>query len=173
MSDQNIDKLQKKEKKTGKLPADGSHGTRGKETVKTKDTVSYTEDLGQHEDATQRTVTLENTYQLGPNKPFPVTAASDILKDVLTNHLQEENYEVQRARELTLTLCAIIRSRVKELMVPRYKIVVLIHIGQLNGQSMQVSSRFLWDASNDTFASYSFKNRSLFCVAIVYAVYFE
>lgn len=67
----------------------------------------------------------------------------------------------------------VIRARVKDLMIPRYKIVVLVHIGQLTGQSMQISSRCLWDASNDTFASYSFKNSSLFGVATVYAVYFE
>lgn len=58
-------------------------------------------------------------------------------------------------------------------MIPRYKIVVLVHIGQLTGQSMQISSRCLWDASNDNFASYSFKNSSLYGVATVFAVYFE
>ncbi|XP_072220152.1 dynein light chain Tctex-type 5 [Leuresthes tenuis] len=177
MTDQVKDKLQRKEKKVGKVPADGSHGTRGKETAgKTKDsvsTVSYTDELGHHEDPIQRNTTLENTYQLGPHKRFPIPAVTDILTDVLTSHLQEEKYEVQRSREQALTLCAIIRSRVKELMIPRYKIVVLVHIGQLNGQSMQISSRCLWDAANDTFASYSFKNSSLFCVAAVYAVYFE
>lgn len=67
----------------------------------------------------------------------------------------------------------VIRARVKDLMIPRYKIVVLVHIGQLTGQSMQISSRCLWDASNDTFASYSFKNSSLYGVATVFAVYFE
>lgn len=67
----------------------------------------------------------------------------------------------------------VIRARVKELMIPRYKIVILVHIGQLTGQSMQISSRCLWDTSNDTFASHFFKNSSLFGVASVYAVYFE
>lgn len=66
-----------------------------------------------------------------------------------------------------------IRERVKALKTPRYKIVVLVTIGQLNGQNMQICSRCLWDATNDTFASYSFKNSSLFGVASVYAVYFE
>lgn len=67
----------------------------------------------------------------------------------------------------------VIRARVKDLLIPRYKTVVLVHIGQLAGQSIQISSRCLWDASSDTFASFSFKNRSLFGVANVYAVYFE
>lgn len=76
---------------------------------------------------------------------------------------------------LILLICPlqVIRARVKDLMIPRYKIVVLVHIGQLTGQSMQISSRCLWDAANDTFASYSFKNSSLYGVATVYAVYIE
>lgn len=69
--------------------------------------------------------------------------------------------------------CQVIKARVKDLMIPRYKIIVLVHIGQLTGQSMQISSRCLWDASNDTSASYSFKNSSLFGVATVFAVYTE
>lgn len=61
----------------------------------------------------------------------------------------------------------------KDLLIPRYKIVVVVHIGQLSGQSMQVSSRCLWDTSSDTSASYFFKNSSLFGGANVYAVYYE
>lgn len=67
----------------------------------------------------------------------------------------------------------VIRARVKDLMIPRYKFVVLVHIGQLCDQSMQISSRCLWDSTNDTFATYSFKNSSLFGVGTVYAVYYE
>ncbi|MEQ2194694.1 Dynein light chain Tctex-type 5-B [Xenoophorus captivus] len=116
---------------------------------------------------------MENTYQLGPSKQFPVSAVSDILKEETNNNLQEVKYEAQRCRELTLTLCEGIRNRVKELLIPRYKTVVLVHIGQLNGQGMQISSRCLWDPSSDTFTSYSFKNSSLFCSATVFGVYFE
>lgn len=67
----------------------------------------------------------------------------------------------------------VIKARVKDLMIPRYKIVVVTHIGQLNEQSMQIGSRCLWDPASDTFSSYVFKNTSLFALANVYAVYFE
>lgn len=70
-------------------------------------------------------------------------------------------------------LLQVIKARVKELMIPRYKIVVVIHIGQLNEQSMQIGSRCLWDPESDTFSSYVFKNASLFALANVYAIYFE
>ncbi|TNN81535.1 Tctex1 domain-containing protein 1-B [Liparis tanakae] len=175
MSDQHL-KSQRREKRTGKLPSEGSHLVRSKDTAgRTKDsisTVSYLDELAHHDDA-RMVITMENTYQLGPYKRIPIPAVTEILKDVLTNYLQEEKYEVEWSQKMTKTICEVIRARVKELMIPRYKIVVLVHIGQLTGQSMQVSSRCLWDASNDTVASYSFKNSSLFGLATVYAVYFE
>ncbi|XP_059200612.1 dynein light chain Tctex-type 5 [Centropristis striata] len=178
MSDLLKDKSQRRDKKAGKLPLEGSHGVRGKETTgRTKDsisTVSNLDDVAHHDDDNARmAVTMENTYQMGPYKRFPVPAVTDILKDVLTNYLQKEKYELKWSQDMTKSLCEEIKARVKNLMIPRYKIVVLVHIGQLTGQSMQISSRCLWDAANDTFASYSFKNSSLYSVATVYAVYFE
>ncbi|XP_073346583.1 dynein light chain Tctex-type 5 [Pagrus major] len=177
MSDQLRDKPQRREKRTGKAPSEGSHGARAKDTTgRTKDsisTVSCLDELGHHDDNARVPITKENTYQLGPNKRFPVPAVTDILKDVLTSYLQEEKYEVEWSQKMTKTICEVIRARVKDLMIHRYKIVVLVHIGQLTGQSMQISSRCLWDASNDTLATYSFKNSSLFGLGTVYAVYYE
>uniref|UniRef100_A0A3B3TZE4 Dynein light chain Tctex-type family member 5 n=1 Tax=Poecilia latipinna TaxID=48699 RepID=A0A3B3TZE4_9TELE len=91
----------------------------------------------------------------------------------ITHYLRDMQYEPLHSREMTLTLCEVIRTRVKELMIPRYKTVILVHIGQLNGQGMQISSRCLWDPNFDTFVSHSFKNTSLFCSATVYGIYFE
>ncbi|MBN3302226.1 TC1DA protein, partial [Amia calva] len=116
---------------------------------------------------------MENTFQTAPAKRFPVATVNNILKDVLTSYLQEERYEAELCRQMTKTISEVIKARVKDLMIPRYKIIVLISIGQLNEQNMRVGSRCLWDPTNDTFSSYSFRNDSLFAVANVYAVYFE
>lgn len=43
----------------------------------------------------------------GPSKPFPVTDVLKILKEEIDNKLQGEQYEAQRSRELTLTLCEV------------------------------------------------------------------
>ncbi|XP_009987550.1 PREDICTED: tctex1 domain-containing protein 1, partial [Tauraco erythrolophus] len=108
-----------------------------------------------------------------PLKRFPVAEVDDILKDVVGSYLREQPYEPGRCREMAKDIAEVIKARVKDLMIPRYKIVVVTHIGQLNEQSMQVGSRCLWDPARDTFASYVFKNTSLFALANVYAVYFE
>uniref|UniRef100_A0A8C3PT68 Tctex1 domain containing 1 n=1 Tax=Calidris pygmaea TaxID=425635 RepID=A0A8C3PT68_9CHAR len=112
-------------------------------------------------------------HSAGPPKRFPVAAVDDILKDVVGSYLREQPYEPARCRDMAKDMAEVIKARVKDLMVPRYKIVVVTHIGQLNEQGMQIGSRCLWDPASDTFSSYMFKNTSLFALANVYAVYFE
>lgn len=140
-------------------------------------------------------------WSTGPYKPFPITTISHILKEEITHRLRDVQYDPVSSREMTLTLCEVgenaadfflipsehlpkserffltllkvIRTRMKEFMISRYKTVILVHIGQLNGQGMQISSRCLWDPNFDTFVSHSFKNTSLFCSATVYGIYFE
>ncbi|MGH0164580.1 UNVERIFIED_CONTAM: hypothetical protein FKN15_055230 [Acipenser sinensis] len=136
-------------------------------------TVSYIDEPGQQDDNPRPVVQMENTYQLGPAKHFPVATVSNILRDVLTSYLQEEKYEAELCRQMTKTTSEVIKASVKDLMIPRYKIIVLINIGQLNEQNMRIGSRCLWDPTNDTFSSYTFKNTSLFAVANVYTAYFE
>ncbi|CAL8278460.1 unnamed protein product [Lota lota] len=163
-------------KKRGSVSSLASHEVKAKEnTGKTKDslsTVSYMDEAGQQEDNT-RVVQMENTYHMGPSKRFPVLVVTDILKDVLGSYLQEEKYDAELCRQMTKTISEVVKARIKELLIPRYKIVVLISIGQLGDQSMYVGSRCLWDVANDTFATHAFKNSSLLAVASVYAVYFE
>uniref|UniRef100_A0A8C5NNV7 Tctex1 domain containing 1 n=1 Tax=Junco hyemalis TaxID=40217 RepID=A0A8C5NNV7_JUNHY len=109
----------------------------------------------------------------GPARRFPVAAVEEILRDVLGSALRERRYEPGPCLEAAKDIAEVIKARVKALAVPRYKIVVVAHIGQLGGQSLQISSRCLWDPKSDTFSSCVFKNTSLFAVANVYGVYFE
>ncbi|XP_054428608.1 dynein light chain Tctex-type 5 [Pteronotus mesoamericanus] len=143
---------------------------------RTKDclsTVSYMDEPSQRDVASRLTVQMENTYQLGPTKHFPVAIVNHVLEDVLTNYLQEEQYEPELCRQMTKTISEVIKAQVKDLMIPRYKLIVIVHIGQLNGQSIFIGSRCLWNPKSDNFSSYVFKNSSLFALANVYAVYFE
>lgn len=165
-------------KKRGSLSSLSSHEFWRKELQgRTKDslsTVSYMDEPSQHDDGSPRlTVHLENTYQLGPTKHFPVVTVNHILKDVLTNYLQEEEYEPELCRQMTKTIAEVIKARVKDLMIPRYKLVVIIHIGQLANQSILIGSRCLWNPKSDNVSSYIFRNTSLFALANVYAVYLE
>ncbi|XP_063283283.1 dynein light chain Tctex-type 5 [Pelobates fuscus] len=177
MSDAAKDKAARLLKKRGSVSSLSSHEVKPKESfTKTKDsmsTVSYIDEPGHHDDIPRPAIQTENTYQLGPAKRFPVATVNNILKDVLTSYLQEEKYEAEFCRQMTKTITEVIKARVKDLMIPRYKIIVLIYIGQLRDESMRIGSRCIWDPANDTFSSYSFKNSSLYALANVYAVYYE
>ena len=116
---------------------------------------------------------IENTYQMEPAKKFPEANVRDILKEVLAETLAEVNYEPNTCRQLTKTISDDVRHRVKEMRIPRYKIICLVHIGKLGKQAMRVGSRCLWDTNFDTYTSYEYKNGSIFAVATVYGVYFE
>ncbi|XP_002731775.1 dynein light chain Tctex-type 5-B-like, partial [Saccoglossus kowalevskii] len=118
-------------------------------------------------------VRLEPTYQLAPPKKFPVGQVKNILKDVLESYLAEERYEPELCRQMTKTISEVVKARVKDLQVKRYKVIVLIHIGQIKDQGLKMGSRCLWDPNNDTFSSYEYANNSLFAVGIVYGVYYE
>ena len=55
----------------------------------------------------------------------------------------------------------------------RHKIVVQVTIGEVHGQGVRIASRCLWDTETDNHASSTFQNPYLYCVAMVFAVYFE
>ncbi|XP_021015132.1 tctex1 domain-containing protein 1 isoform X2 [Mus caroli] len=116
---------------------------------------------------------MENTYQLGPTKPFPVATVNRILEDVLTTYLQEAQYDPEFCRQMTKTISEVIKTQVKELLIPRYKLIVIVYIGQRDDQSIVIGSRCLWNPKSDTVSTYTFKNSTLFALANVYAVYFE
>uniref|UniRef100_A0A8C6DBG8 Dynein light chain Tctex-type family member 5 n=1 Tax=Moschus moschiferus TaxID=68415 RepID=A0A8C6DBG8_MOSMO len=177
MSDTAKDRTTHLLKKRGSVSSLSSHEFRWKEARgRTKDsmsTVSYMDEPCQPEDASRLTVHMENTYQLGPTKRFSAVIVNHILKDVLTTYLQEEQYEPELCRQMTKTISEVIKAQVKDLMIPRYKLIVIVHIGQLTGQSILIGSRCLWDPKTDDFASFIFRNSSLFALANVYTVYFE
>ncbi|XP_003504466.3 tctex1 domain-containing protein 1 isoform X2 [Cricetulus griseus] len=136
-------------------------------------TVSYSDQPRQQYETSPFTVHMKNTYQLGPTKYFPVATVNRILKDVLTAYLQEAKYDPEFCKQMTKTISEVIKAQVKELMIPRYKLIVIVYIGQRDCQSILIASRCLWDPKSDTVSSYTFTNSTLFAVANVYGVYFE
>ena len=130
--------------------------------------------LGGDDGTTRRPkVRFENTYRMEPPRKFRASEAEAIIKEVLEHYLKDEKYDPKASKQLSMTLAQIIKDRVKELNYERYKIVCLVMVGQIGEQGLRNASRFCWDPNRDTFASGNFKNKSLFGVATVYAVYQE
>ena len=118
-------------------------------------------------------VAAENTYKMAPDRKFPEGDVRLILEEILTDRLAETKYDAERCRQLSKSISDTVKNRVKELKIERYKIICLVHIGQMGNQGMRIGSRCLWDTNFDTYSSFVFKNGSLFAAATVYGVYFE
>ncbi|KAI8909056.1 Tctex-1 family-domain-containing protein [Gorgonomyces haynaldii] len=120
-----------------------------------------------------RAITFENTYQLKPEKKFPTLLAREICQAVLNKHLTKVKYDFELVPQLTTAIANEIIAEAKKLDCPRYKIVVDVNVGEFKGQGIKVASRAVWDTTTDTYASASFKNATLFAVAMIFGCYYE
>lgn len=114
-----------------------------------------------------------NTYRTEPTRKFFPGKVGEIIRRVLSESLENVTYKPVRCAQYACELSERIKELVKRLDIPRYKIVSFVSIGELSGQGVRVASRCAWNPKFDNYASASFKNRSLFAVGIVYALYLE
>ncbi|EDO33655.1 predicted protein, partial [Nematostella vectensis] len=115
----------------------------------------------------------ENTYKIDPDVSFPVAKVEEIIRGVLSETLSSVEYNVTKAKEKCKSISNSIKERVKALELPRYKLVVLAHVGGNQGQEIKVTSRCVWSHEFDNYATASYCNSSVFAQATVYGIFFE
>eukprot|EP00735_Rhodelphis_limneticus_P007127 TRINITY_DN19626_c0_g1::TRINITY_DN19626_c0_g1_i1::g.24466::m.24466 TRINITY_DN19626_c0_g1::TRINITY_DN19626_c0_g1_i1::g.24466 ORF type:complete len:125 (-),score=16.74,sp/A2VDD2/TC1DB_XENLA/45.00/3e-33,Tctex-1/PF03645.8/2.4e-26,DUF3827/PF12877.2/0.0082 TRINITY_DN19626_c0_g1_i1:349-687(-) len=104
---------------------------------------------------------------------FRSSKVKKVMQDILNQELEGKKYTHELSRQQSLRITDIIKQKVKELGFARYKIVVQVVVGEIKGQSIRIASRCLWDQENDNCASASFKNSSLYAVAMAFGCYAE
>lgn len=115
------------------------------------------------------------TYQLEPKEDerfFP-SKVKAIIQDVMNEKLKGMVFDANKSAEVTEELSQSIRTKVKELKIPRYKVGVQVFYGELKGQGIRVASKCLWDPNFDNWASFTFSNETIHCTGIVFGVYME
>ena len=102
----------------------------------------------------------ENTYRMEPQKRFKTYLAEKEIKNVFEKNLNDDlKYDdIENIKSLSQKISSEIKEGIKNLDIPRYKIVVQTFIGQIKGQSLQIGSRFLWNANTDNYVSKQWKN---------------
>ncbi|CAE7496715.1 DYNLT2B [Symbiodinium sp. KB8] len=94
------------------------------------------------------------------------------MKAVLESKLlNEDGSPVPYSAEYTKELAEQIRDELRDLKLPRYKIMVQVVVGQQRGAGVRMGSRCLWDSITDNKASETLVNDNLFAVATAYGVY--
>lgn len=123
----------------------------------------------------RQNIKYENTYRLEPEQAFPVGKVKEIAQDILESHLKGLPYDKDECTKLSKTLTDTIKQHVKALGNPRYKIVVVVAIGQVMDSvpSVCFTSRCIWNDKMDNFIETSYKNKKLYAVALVYGVYVD
>lgn len=115
----------------------------------------------------------ENTYKLQPDKKMSTKTVEAAIENVLTEQFVNEAYESSKCKKACQGTCELIKEKVKTLVSPRFKLVVLVHVGEKKGQGVQITSRCAWNENFDDFVTVYFTNSTLFVQATVYALYVE
>ncbi|XP_006879875.1 PREDICTED: tctex1 domain-containing protein 4-like [Elephantulus edwardii] len=108
-----------------------------------------------------------------PEVKFPCLLVEELMRAHLPSRLAGVAYHPSRCAQLAAALSAEIRDLVKAVTPPRYKLVCSVSIGSKGQDDVVVSSQSLWDPYADSFATSQYVNPTLFCVALVYAIYLE
>ncbi|XP_030062753.1 dynein light chain Tctex-type 4 [Microcaecilia unicolor] len=120
-------------------------------------------------------IQYDNTYRMVPEEgcKFNASRVQQVLETILSSRLCNTTYNPVTTGQLAQSLTDLIRSTVKDLLPPRYKLVCNVIVGQMGNQGLRVASRCLWDHENDNFASATYTNTSLFAVAMAHGLYFQ
>ncbi|VDO08855.1 unnamed protein product [Brugia timori] len=91
---------------------------------------------------------------------FRATIGQRILEEVLVKSLEGYTFESSNAEQLSNSLSAIIRNRLKELNLPKYKYIIQVILGEEHGQRVRAHAACMWDSDTDSVAHYVHSNVS-------------
>lgn len=138
---------------------------------------------GRHEESEARKISIPgeddkkssaHSFQIRPefDERFQAVTVKELIHGVMNDELGGKKYTVEEAEVWTKNIATAVRNKVKELGFKRYKYVVQVVLGEQHGAGIKIGSRCLWDADTDNYASDVFINESIFCMTVVFAIYF-
>ena len=123
----------------------------------------------------EESVSLQPTYKMGPDNSqvFSAENAKHIIHGVLEAYLKGKDYDAKRFANLSRTLAELIKERVKNSGIARYKIVAYVTIVEKNEQGCHHGSRCLWNVNTDNYASSVYETKQFSAVGLVFAAYYD
>lgn len=139
------------------------------------DILQYTNTAVPLSGGSRRYARYENSYRTDPVKLFPYYKAKSIMYSILQSSLEGiESYDPSQCAQLVTELCVKIRNTIRDMKIPRYRIMCIVHIGQKESHGgLMVGSRCIWNSEHDTFTSTHYSNSCIYAAAIMFAVYLE
>ncbi|KAK6636757.1 hypothetical protein RUM43_010420 [Polyplax serrata] len=116
----------------------------------------------------------QNTYRLDPKRPFKANEVYKILQTIVerevVNFLQ---YDGLMGPKIVQTIAAEVRSAVKLLNYDRYKICVIVYLGEKKLHGFQAAFRGLWDHERDGWTTYFYQCRTYFVSCTCFGLYHD
>ncbi|XP_041359291.1 dynein light chain Tctex-type protein 2B-like [Gigantopelta aegis] len=120
-----------------------------------------------------KSVNYEATYRMEPNVTFSPPSVKRIIVETLKDLLEDQEYDPMSCSSMCRSVGEEVKDRVKLLGYDRYKIVVMVVIGEKKDQGVMVTSRCAWYTKFDNFAEGAYQNKHLFCSTQVFGLYLD
>lgn len=91
----------------------------------------------------------------------------------ISNQIQQEVKSEQFNFKLKTTTISLSKYVSTEFQFDRYRFIVDVAIGEFQGQGVKLCSRCLWDTATDASATATFRNGTIFAVAVVFGLYLQ
>ncbi|CAB3399631.1 unnamed protein product [Caenorhabditis bovis] len=106
-----------------------------------------------------------------PEQKFRQAVVLPIIKETVHENLADQTFNSDTVEELSKTVAVSIRTKLVNLQYPRYKFVVQVYLSEQAGQGITTATQSIWDGDCDGYVHYRYTNNSIWCQAIVFAVF--
>ncbi|XP_038069581.1 dynein light chain Tctex-type protein 2B-like [Patiria miniata] len=117
----------------------------------------------------------ENSYRVEP-KPgchFRPDKVEAIMNAVLEGEFRGKEYAPADGPTVVKRLSEEIKNRVKLLGFKRYRLVVFVQVGSIEGADMMAISRCAWNTETDCYATVTFQNGLVYAIATTFGIYLD
>ncbi|CAF3898888.1 unnamed protein product [Rotaria sp. Silwood2] len=123
----------------------------------------------------RRFIRYENTYRMEPDDDHKLDLfrirclATSVIETAIAGY----TYDPNQAKHFAVALADLIRSQMKQLPFPRYKIMTQVCIGQKRGQNLRIVSRCIWDLKQDRHITITKETADAYVMVTIFFIYTE
>lgn len=118
---------------------------------------------------------FENTYRLEPleEERFFPSKVEVVVERVIREMFDGKSFDAEQAAQWAQQASSRLLEEVRELHMPRFKLIVQVVVCENAGQGIRVASKSLWDTNFDNWGSYTHVQGDMYVVAMVFGCYHE
>lgn len=104
---------------------------------------------------------------------YDCVAIKRTVESTIMEYFTGKSYDADESKHMGGLIADLIKTKVKHLYPPRYRLICIVSIVETKQQSIRIASRGLWDTSRDKVIEYCYSNGEMDVLCMVYAIYKE